>query len=319
VAKSSRRSIDALFAPSQPAGVADLDSARSIAVDLLDANPFQPRKTFDDAALVELADDIEEHGVLQPLLVRPHPQERGRYQIAAGERRWRAARLASLAQVPCIERDMDDGAMERLALTENIQRADLDPVDEAQAYRRLMDRYGLSLRDLATEVHKHHEYIAQRLRLLEVPRIAQAVREEKIGPTVGQELARVKNAGQREELLGRAERGERVTVQDVRAVQEIVRKSGRADGSKVSNNSTPRPSTSVEQPTDQPLSNNSTAMDTIIAPPADGRLQPLYGAFQDWRARVYGEMNQLTNDERETLSRLLRGDIAQILDRLGEQ
>jgi ParB family chromosome partitioning protein len=122
----------AQFFPGQnPAGVEDLESARSISIDLLEANPYQPRKTFDDAALVELAADIEEHGVLQPLLVRPHPQECGRYQIAAGERRWRAARLAGLAQVPCIERDMDDGAMERLALVENIQRADLDPVDEA--------------------------------------------------------------------------------------------------------------------------------------------------------------------------------------------
>ncbi len=252
----------------------------------------------------------------RPARLRERGPRRGRYQIAAGERRWRAARLAGLAQVPCIERDMDDDAMERLALTENIQRADLDPVDEAQAYKRLMDRYGLSLRDLAAEVHKHHEYIAQRLRLLEVPRIAQAVRKEKIGPTVGQELARVKNADRRDELLGRADRGERVTVQDVKAAQEITRKPRKGNSSEVSNNSTLRPNASVEQPTGQQVSNYSTAMDVTIAPPADGRLQPLYSAFQDWRARVYGEMGNLTNDERDALAHLLSVDVEQLMTRL---
>ncbi len=318
MAKSSRCSIDALFAPSQPAGVVDLDSARSIAIDLLEANPFQPRKTFDDAALVELADDIEEHGVLQPLLVRPHPQEHGRYQIAAGERRWRAARLAGLTQVPCIERDMDDGLMERLALVENVQRADLDPVDEAHAYKRLMERLGLSQRDLAETIHKDQSYIVLRLRLIEDPRIAAVVREGKMSPTVGQEAARVTDPEQRAKIIDRAQRGERVRVQDVKAVREP-------------SPAQPRPTAPPDVAAATPLSgavvmNNSSGtreevVDSHDAPatPSSGSGHVLYRAFQDWRTRVYGEIDRLTHDERETLSRLLRGDIAQILDRLGEQ
>jgi len=125
--------------------------------------------------LTELAADIKEHGILQPLLARPHPQERGRYQIAAGERRWRAARIAGLTQVPCIERDMDDDAMERLALVENVQRADLDPVDEAYVYKRLIERLGLSVRDVAASVHKDHSYVVQRLLLIKYSAIEEQV------------------------------------------------------------------------------------------------------------------------------------------------
>ncbi len=211
--------VDQIFGMPPPEGVTDLADARSIAIDLLEANPYQPRKTFDDAALVELADDIEEHGVLQPLLVRPHPQERGRYQIAAGERRWRAARLAGLAEVPCIERDMDDAAMERLALVENIQRTDLDPVEEAQAYKRLMERDNISQHELARTIHKDTSYITLRLRLLEDGRIAAAVSEGKMSPTVGQEVARIEDPQQRTEVIEQAQRGERVTVQQVKAVR----------------------------------------------------------------------------------------------------
>ena len=234
MAKASRRSIDALFTPSQPQGVEELDNTRSIAIVQLSANPYQPRKTFDETALTELADDIAEHGILQPLLVRPHPQERGRYQIAAGERRWRAARVAGLTQVPCIERDMDDDAMERLALVENVQRTNLDPLDEAHAYQRLMDRFDVSLRDLAATVHKHHEYIAQRLRLIKEPRIEALVRDDKMKPSTAQELVRVKNEEQRDAFIDRAERGERVSVQEVRAAQGVRHQGDPSEVSKLS-------------------------------------------------------------------------------------
>lgn len=220
MAKTARRSIDALFAPSQPTGVEDMDNARTIAVDLLESNPYQPRKTFDEAALAELANDIKVHGVLQPLLVRPHPMGKGRYQIAAGERRWRAAKQAGMTDVPCIERDMDDGAMERLALVENVQRTDLDPVDEAHAYKRLMERLELSQRELAETIHKDQSYIVLRLRLIEHPRIEAVVRAGKMSPTVGQEVARVADSEQRTKIIDQAERGERVRVQDVKAVRD---------------------------------------------------------------------------------------------------
>ncbi len=207
------------FAGQNPAGVEDLDSARSIAIDLLDANPFQPRTTFDEAALAELAADIAEHGVLQPLLVRPHPTEEGRYQIVAGERRWRAARLAGTGEVPCIERPTTDAEMERLALVENVQRADLDPVDEAHAYKRLIDRLGLSVRDVAASVHKDHSYVAQRLLLIKYSDVEEQVRVGAIGPTVATGIARVADDERRDDLVRRVKRGERVSVDDVKGAR----------------------------------------------------------------------------------------------------
>ncbi len=201
------------------AGVDDLPDAKSIAIDLLDPNPFQPRKTFDDAALAELAADIKEHGVLQSLLVRPHPTEEGRYQIVAGERRWRAARLAGKGEAPCIERPTTDAEMERLALVENVQRADLDPVDEAHAYKRLIERLGLSVRDVAASVHKDHSYVVQRLLLIKDPRIEALTRAGTIGLSVAVGVARITDDTQRERLLDRAEEGERLTVEDVRGAR----------------------------------------------------------------------------------------------------
>ncbi len=203
----------------QPAGVEDLGDAKVIDITLLEPNPYQPRRAFDEAALGELAASIRADGVLQPLAVRPHPTQARRYQIVAGERRWRAARLAGLAQVPCIERTMDDDALERLALVENVQRTDLDPIDEAHAYTRLMARLGLSQRDLAETIHKDQSYIALRLRLIEDPRIEAAVRAGTMSPTVGQETARIEDPAQRTDVIERAERGERVRVRDVKAVR----------------------------------------------------------------------------------------------------
>jgi len=207
--------VDQIFGDALPKGVTDLAEARNINVGLLDANPYQPRKTFDDTALAELAADIKEHGVLQPLLVRPHPTEEGRYQLVAGERRWRAARLAGKGEVPCIERPTTDAEMERLALVENVQRADLDPVDEAHAYKRLIERLGLSVRDVAASVHKDHSYVVQRLLLIKDPRIEALTRAGTIGLSVAVGVARITDDTQRERLLDRAEEGERLTVEDV--------------------------------------------------------------------------------------------------------
>lgn len=201
------------FRPQAPQGVAELTEAKRIDRERIDPNPFQPRRSTDTRALDELAASIREHGVLQPLLVRPLGD---RYQIVAGERRWRAAGLAGLSQLPCTVREVSDGDLEVLTLLENIQRADLAPVDEAYAYRRLLDRIGMSQRALAGRLHKDHEYIAQRLRLIADPQIEEGVRAGMLGPTVGQELARVDDPARRQDLLGRAARGERVTVQEVK-------------------------------------------------------------------------------------------------------
>ena len=210
------------FAPQNPVGVEDLAEAKSIAVDLLESNPYQPRTTFDGAALAELAADIAAHGVLQPLLVRPHPDasKRGHYQIVAGERRWRAAQQAGKAEVPCIERAMGDEQMERLALVENVQRADLDPIDEAHAYKRLIERLGLSVRDVAASVHKDHSYVAQRLLLIKYPRVEALLRAKTIGPSVAVGIARLADDARRADLITRAEYGERLTGEDVRRARD---------------------------------------------------------------------------------------------------
>ncbi len=244
----------------QPVGVEDLTDAKMIDIGLLDPNPYQPRRTFDAAALDELAASIRVDGILQPLSVRSHPTQRGRYQIVAGERRWRAARRAERTAVPAVVRELSDDAMERQALMENIQRSDLDPLDEAHAYQRLMERFTLSLRDLAASVHKSHEYVAQRLRLIEDPRIEATVRAGQMGPTVAQEVARVKDPVTRDLLLDRAARGERVTVQDVQAakVAPSAKADTRSDAPKRARDGArqaPRP----EIPIAPALSNNLTA------------------------------------------------------------
>ena len=211
---SVRRSIDDLFGPTPPApssGVADLDGAKLIPVSLLSPNPYQPRALFDPGALEELAASIRVHGVLQPLAVR---QTGDGYQIVAGERRWRAAQAIGRETVPCIVRDLNDEAMEVLALVENVQRADLDPLDEAHAYARLMERFGLSLRDVAGQVHRSHEHVARRLRLIADPALEEAVRAGLVGLSVAQEVARldeVRRAG----LLARANAGEHLTMKDL--------------------------------------------------------------------------------------------------------
>jgi ParB/RepB/Spo0J family partition protein len=210
----------------QHAGVEDLPGAKLIAVGLLDPNPFQPRTTFDQAALEDLAASIREHGVLQPLTVR---QADDRYQIGAGERRWRAAQRAGLADVPCVVRTLSDEEMEVLALIENVQRADLDPLDEAHAYRRLMDRFGLSLRDVAGRVAKSHEHVARRLRLIADPAVEAAVRAGTVGPTIAAELARIEDPERRRALLGRAEAGARLTLKDVAPSPPVTYVTGATD------------------------------------------------------------------------------------------
>ncbi len=220
--------------------------------------------------------------------------------------------------VPAIERVLDNAAMERLALTENIQRADLDPVDEARAYLRLMERDGVSLRDLAAEGHKHHEYIAQRLRLLEEPRITQAVQEKMIGPTVGQELARVKNPARRDALLDRAARGERVTVQDAKAAQDPPSAPEQTRAPKVSNNSTDRLPAPMTPPDGQ-VSNNSTVPAAERVSPSSvpsKDVQALYDTFLSWRAHVDAVAADLSPDDRETSILLVRVDIDRLFERL---
>lgn len=138
-----------------------------IAIASITPHPDQPRRHFDDAALDELAASIASRGVIQPVIVRPMAS--GRYQLVAGERRWRAAQRARLHEIPAIVRDLDERDTMVLALIENIQREDLNPVEEARAYQRLMDDGGLSHQDLARMVDKSRSHVANLLRLLGLP------------------------------------------------------------------------------------------------------------------------------------------------------
>ena len=139
---------------------------REIEIARIHANPDQPRIQFDEEALDELAESIRQRGVLQPILLRPDGDD---YLIVAGERRWRAAQRARLHAIPAIVREIDDSATAELALIENIQRQDLNPLEEAEGYRQLINRHGHTQDDIGRLVHKSRSHVANLLRLLDLP------------------------------------------------------------------------------------------------------------------------------------------------------
>jgi ParB family chromosome partitioning protein len=169
------RGLNALLgdiAREEPIGQSDAMSPglRTLPVGSISPHPNQPRRHFDEAALEELATSIAARGLIQPIVVRPHGKG---YQIVAGERRWRAAQRARLHEVPVIVRDFDDAATMEVALVENIQRQDLNAIEEAEAYHRLIDDYGHTQEALGKLVHKSRSHIANLLRLLELPQPVQ--------------------------------------------------------------------------------------------------------------------------------------------------
>ena len=144
-------------------------------------NPAQPRREFDEDALKELADSLAAKGVLQPILVRPDPKDKDKFQIIAGERRWRAARMAELKTIPAIVRETDELELLEIGIIENVQRTDLNPVEEAEAYQALMKRFGRTQESLASSVGKSRVHIANTLRLLQLPEGARAhIREGRL-------------------------------------------------------------------------------------------------------------------------------------------
>lgn len=144
-------------------------SVGAIAMDRIDPNPFQPRSDFDPAELESLAESIRVQGVLQPILVRPNPTAPERFQIVAGERRFRAAMQAGLNEIPAIQRDLDDSDTAVLALVENLQRQDLNAVEEAEGYQRLLTEFGLTHEALGYAVSKSRAHIGNTIRLLRLP------------------------------------------------------------------------------------------------------------------------------------------------------
>lgn len=158
-----------------PAGV------QRVPIESLKPNPDQPRKTFRQEDLEELTASIRDKGVLQPILVRSQPGEDGVWQIIAGERRWRASQAARLTEVPVIVNEMDDVEVFEVAIVENVQRADLNPLEEAEAYRVLMERFGRTQDAVAGVVGKSRSHVANTMRLLQLPeRVLFYVREGKL-------------------------------------------------------------------------------------------------------------------------------------------
>ncbi len=165
------RGLSALMADVATSGTptAPATAERRIAIDAIVPNPDQPRRTFRATDLDELTASIREKGVLQPLIVRPAPETPGHFQIVAGERRWRAAQMAQLHEVPVVVREYSDSEMLEIAIIENVQRADLNPVEEALGYRQLMDKFGHTQERLGEALGKSRSHIANVLRLLQLP------------------------------------------------------------------------------------------------------------------------------------------------------
>lgn len=174
------RGLDALFADNS---IEEIASTSAVKLKIMDIEPNrdQPRKIFDEDALAELADSIAKHGVIQPLLVRPMPD--GSYQLVAGERRWRASRMAGLTEVPVVIKELSDDEAMALALIENLQREDLNAIEEAQGIKALMDTLSLTQDEAAERVGKSRPAVANALRLLKLPdSVIALVSDDKLSP-----------------------------------------------------------------------------------------------------------------------------------------
>lgn len=163
------RGLAAIFGDTPAGSTTEPPSRASLPITALEPGPFQPRTAMDPARLMDLTTSIRQQGVLQPILVRPHPTTPGHFQIIAGERRWRAAQAAGLHDVPVLVRRLSDTDAMAASLVENLQRHDLDPIEEAEGYRRLIDEFGLTQDRLGEIVGKSRSHVANTMRLLALP------------------------------------------------------------------------------------------------------------------------------------------------------
>ncbi len=210
------KGLEALFVDNST----DQAEISTLAITEIEPNRDQPRKQFDPTALSELADSIKEYGVLQPLVVRPLPD--GSYQLVAGERRWRASRMAGLSSVPVVIRELTDSQAMELALIENLQREDLNAIEEAAGYRELMDRFGLTQEQVAQRVGKSRPVITNAMRLLNLP---EDVREMVVDGRLSAGHARALLSLEDEEMIRVLAREIIKKGLSVRQVEAIVKKS----------------------------------------------------------------------------------------------
>jgi ParB family chromosome partitioning protein len=175
------RGLSALMADIEPIATRTAPSASAIKaeffapIEKIHPNPDQPRRHFDTDDLNDLAGSIRSKGIIQPLVVRAHPSKAGEFEIVAGERRWRASQMAQLHQLPVVVREFSDFEVLEIAIIENIQRADLNPIEEATGYRQLMDKFGHTQEQMAVALGKSRPHIANNLRLLALPDDVQAL------------------------------------------------------------------------------------------------------------------------------------------------
>ena len=204
------RGLDAIFLENTTVeNAADKENKIStLKISLVDPKSDQPRKYFDKDALEELSESIKENGLLQPILVREYGE--GRYQIIAGERRFRACKLAELAEIPAIVLDRDDKAAAQIALIENIQREDLNPLEEAMAYRALKEEYDMTQEELSERIGKSRSAIANSLRLLDLP-------DEILTMVAAKELS----AGHARTLLGVKDKDDMILLAQIAAEQDL--------------------------------------------------------------------------------------------------
>lgn len=195
---------------------AEVRATQTLRLTEIEQNRSQPRKKFDDTAITELAESIRLHGMLQPIVVRPIAD--GRYQIVAGERRWRAAKRVGLSEVPVIIRDLTDQEVYELALIENLQRENLNPIEEAVGYQTLMEQYQLTQEEIAKAVGRSRSAVANCLRLLNLPQVVQGFLESG-AITVGhaKALAAIKDENLLIECASRAAE-DKITVREIEKI-----------------------------------------------------------------------------------------------------
>ncbi len=180
-------------------GSESLEDLQLIDINAIEPNPYQPRKKFSEKELKELAESIKTNGLLQPIIVRQISEDK--YQIVAGERRWRACRIAGLTKVPAIVKDLEDSEMLQLALIENLQREDLNPIDEALAYKQLIEKFGFTQSEIAQIVGKDRATITNTIRLLSLSeKVLEMLRDGKITEGHARVLLRIDDFKKQEEI-----------------------------------------------------------------------------------------------------------------------
>ncbi len=202
----------------------DMVATNTLPISEIIPNKEQPRKTFDETALSELAESIKQHGVLQPLLVRPLTD--GGYQLVAGERRWRASRMAGLREVPVVVKELTDTETMEIAIIENLQREDLNPIEEAEGLQALIDKCGFTQEDIAASVGKSRPAIANSLRLLRLP---ENVRDMTRNGSISAGHARALLALDSEDIIYETAQNiikNKLTVRDVERLAKIQDKGG---------------------------------------------------------------------------------------------